>query len=101
MASCGSSDAASSAELRQVSQSRRASRSDRNGAAVAAAGFADAGQHIDLTLILALYYSTHGPDFIFMRAPWSTVRVCVAVGSVGKRFAVIARRSEMAPRATS
>ena len=33
---------------------------------IAAAGFSDvAVHHIDLTLIPALYYSTHGPDFIF------------------------------------
>lgn len=70
---------------------------------VAAAGFTDvAVRHIDLTLIPALYYSTHGPDFIFhVSALIDRLWCATPLAGWASGFAIIARKSGAAAQPTS
>lgn len=67
---------------------------------VAAAGFRDVTvRHMDLTLIPALYYSTHGPDVLFhLSALVDRVWCATPLAPWASGFAVIARKPETAAR---
>lgn len=69
---------------------------------VAASGFTNvAVHHIDLTLIPALYYSTHGPDFIFhVSALVDRLWCATPLAPWASGFAITARKSGTATQAS-